>query len=214
MNQGNSAPADPRRVVLASSSIYRRALLERLCVPFDWRAPDIDETVGEFESPDAAVRRLGAVKARTVARFFPRALVIGGDQVAMRDGVIVGKPHTKGVASEQLARASGREVTFLSSVAAFDSGTGSMLSEVVPVTVRFRTLSEQEIDRYLDAERPFDCAGSFKCEGLGIALFEEILSTDPTALTGLPLIALNRLLRRHGFDVLAAVSAQRGRSVQ
>ncbi len=194
-----------RRLVLASSSRYRRALLERYGVAFSSTAPDIDENPLPGESPRALVRRLGEAKAAAVSG----DLVIGSDQLAVVGDEIFGKPLTTAVAEQQLRTLSGREIEFLTSVAVRDGKSGECYSEIVSVSVAFRHLTPADIATYVAIEQPLDCAGGFKCEGLGITLFERIESDDPTALTGLPLIALARLLRRHGFDVLAELSAQR-----
>jgi septum formation protein len=206
MNPGQERCAGARQLVLASSSRYRRSLLERYGLAFKWASPDIDESRFDGESPRALVRRLGESKAAAVSG----DLVIGSDQIAVVDDEIFGKPLTIEAAQRQLRILSGREIEFLTSVAVRDSESGACFSDIVPVTVAFRHLTPTDIATYVAIEQPLDCAGGFKCEGLGITLFERIESDDPTALTGLPLIALSRLLRRHGFDVLAELSAQRG----
>jgi septum formation protein len=206
MNPVHEPVAGVRQLVLASSSRYRRDLLERYGLAFKWASPDIDERRLSGESPRALVRRLGEAKAAAVAG----DLVIGSDQIAVVGDEIFGKPHTVAAAEQQLRALSGREVEFLTSVAVRSGESGTCVSEIVPVVVAFRHLSPADIATYVAIERPLDCAGGFKCEGLGITLFERIESDDPTALTGLPLIALARLLRRQGFDVLAELSAQRG----
>ena len=192
----------PRRLVLASTSRYRRALLERLGLPFAVAAPDVDETALPGETPAETALRLAEAKARAVASRFPDALVIGSDQVADCDGRPVGKPGDRGRAVEQLRTLSGRTVVFHTGVAVIDTATGRCRAVLVDVISTFRALGDAEIAAYLDREQPFDCAGSVKSEGLGIALFERIESDDPTALIGLPLIALSRLLRDEGVDVL------------
>jgi len=206
MNPVHEPVAGVRELVLASSSRYRRELLERYGLAFKWAAPDIDERRLSGESPRTLVRRLGEAKAAAVAG----DLVIGSDQIAVVGDEIFGKPHTVAAAEQQLRALSGREVEFLTSVAVRSGESGTCVSEIVPVVVAFRRLSPTDIATYVALEQPLDCAGGFKCEGLGITLFERIESDDPTALTGLPLIALARLLRRQGFDVLAELSAQRG----
>lgn len=171
-------------------------------MPFDTHVPAIDESPRRGESAGDLVYRLSEAKARAIGATFPDRLIIGSDQVAVNDGAVVGKPGTKVAAIKQLMAASGREVTFLTGISVLDSTTGIAHTEVAPTRVQFKTLSEVEVAAYVDSDEPLDCAGSFKCEGLGIVLFKRIDSDDPTALTGLPLIALTRLLQRHGFEVL------------
>lgn len=184
-------------LVLGSTSLYRRELLERLGLPFDCARPDVDETPLPGEAPDAITRRLADAKARTVAVGRPEAWVIGSDQLAELDGRPLGKPGGREGALVQLAAMSGRAVVFHTAVCVHGP-TGSWL-ECDRTVVRFRTLGGDEIERYVDAEKPFDCAGSFKSEGRGITLFDAIETRDPTALIGLPLIATARLLRRAGY---------------
>ena len=185
-------------LVLGSTSIYRRELLSRLGLPFDTARPDVDETALRDEAPRALALRLAEAKAAAVAAQRPHAWVIGSDQVAELEGQPLGKPGTRERAVAQLESMSGRAVVFHTALCLMRSDTAARL-EVDTTTVRFRTLGTDEIGRYLDAERPFDCAGSFKSEGLGITLFDAIESRDPTALVGLPLIATARLLRDAGF---------------
>jgi len=206
-NVQSAIDCDRRELVLASSSPYRRDLLQRLGLPFVWRAPDIDEGALPGESAADLVRRLAEGKARAVAGEFPRHLIIGSDQVAISGGAIIGKPHTADKAVAQLLSASGREVTFLTSVGILDSVSGEVFIEVVPARVVFRELTTPQIEAYVTVEQPLDCAGSFKAEGLGIVLFEGVELSDPTALTGLPLITVITLLKRHGFDVLSRLAA-------
>lgn len=189
------------RLLLASSSRHRRAQLERLGLPFRWTAPGIDERALPDETPDALVRRLSEAKARAVAA--PGQVVVAGDQVAVDGERVIGKPGHRAAAIDQLAASAGRTLRFLSGCAVLDGGSGRLEVAVVPTEVSFRALSRAEIEAYVDAEQPWDCAGSFKAEGLGIVLFERIVSTDPSALTGLPLIALAGMLRRAGLDPLA-----------
>ncbi|CAN0619506.1 m(7)GTP pyrophosphatase [Burkholderia multivorans] len=199
--------SSPPRLILASSSRYRRSLLERLHVPFDVVSPDIDETPLAGESPSATALRLAAAKARAVAAGADAphgVLVIGSDQVATFDGRQIGKPGSHARALEQLVAMQGREVKFHSALSLFDSRTGTTQSEDIVTRVRFRTLPEAELDAYLRAETPYDVAGSAKSEGLGIALLDAIDSDDPTALVGLPLIALTRMLRAAGYPLFAA----------
>jgi len=190
------------RLVLASSSAYRRALLERFGLPFAWQAPDIDESPADEESPACLVRRLALAKARALAADFPEALIIGSDQVAVIDGLPLGKPGTEARAVAQLEACAGRTVRFLTSVCVLDLPRQHYEIEIVASDVRFRPLDRARIHNYVMRERPLDCAGSFKCEGLGIALFEAITADDPTALIGLPLIAVAAMLARAGLDIL------------
>ncbi|MEQ8231090.1 MAG: Maf family nucleotide pyrophosphatase [Gammaproteobacteria bacterium] len=206
-----SAPAPGRRrtLVLASSSPYRRALLERLRLPFHAVAPDIDERPRAGETPPALVQRLARAKATALAPAWPDALVIGSDQVAVNAGRILGKPGDHASACAQLRAASGREVSFPTGLCVLDTATGRSRTEVVTTTVLFRPLDDATIGAYLAAEEPYDCAGSFKVEGLGIALFERVTSDDPSALTGLPLIGLTTLLAAFDYAVLAALPGRR-----
>lgn len=190
-----------RRLILASSSPYRRELLTRLGQPFETARPDVDETPQAGETVAALVRRLALAKAQALAPQFPDALIIGSDQAAELDDRPIGKPGDHERAFAQLQAASGREIRFHTAVVVLDSQTGRHGLHVDLTTVRFRTLDDRSIGRYLEREQPYDCAGSFKCEGLGIALFDAIESRDPTALVGLPLIALCQLLRERGLDL-------------
>ena len=186
------------RLILASTSRYRRELLQRLRLPFDVAAPETDESALPGEPPQALARRLAAAKATAIASQIPGAWVIGSDQVAELDGTALGKPGTREAAVSQLASMSGREVVFRTAVSVV-RGDGRAFHAEDATIVRFRGLDDAEIGRYVDAEQPFDCAGSFKSEGLGIVLFDAIVSQDPTALIGLPLIATADLLRRAGY---------------
>ena len=188
-------------LVLASSSPYRRELLARLGVPFEWQSPDIDESRRPGEPPDALSRRLAETKARAIAGRYNRHLIIGSDQVAALGQDVLTKPGGLEQARTQLARASGQRLTFHTALALLDSETGHCRVEVDTTETCFRTLQADEIERYLAAEQPFDCAGSFKVEGLGITLFEEVATGDPTALVGLPLIRLAALLRDRGYQL-------------
>ncbi|HEX5694403.1 MAG TPA: Maf family nucleotide pyrophosphatase [Arenimonas sp.] len=186
-------------LVLASTSRYRRELVERLALPFTVQRPEVDETPRPGESPLALARRLAEAKARAVAATRPDDWVIGSDQVAEREGRPVGKPGSAENAVAQLMAASGREQHFHTAFCLFRQASGGLLAGEDLTVVRFRTLDPEEVRRYVAIESPLDCAGSFKCEGLGISLFEAIQTRDPTALVGLPLIALSSALRRAGF---------------
>lgn len=189
-------------IVLASTSRYRRELLARLGQPFEVVAPDVDESPLPDERPADTASRLALAKAHAVAGGYRDALVIGADQVADVDGVAVSKPGNHAEALVQLRRLSGRTIVFHTAIAVVDSASGHAGSRMVDVRSTFRTLGDEAIERYLQRERPYDCAGAVKSESLGIALFESIESADPTALIGLPLIALVDLLLEAGFDVL------------
>lgn len=192
------------RLILASSSQYRRELLSRLQLPFESISPDIDESPLAGEAPDDTALRLARQKAAAVAKQAPDALVIGSDQVATLDGMQIGKPGTHENALAQLRMMRGREVIFHTALCLWDgripTESAAAQMENVRTVVSFRNLSDQELDNYLRIEQPYDCAGSAKNEGLGIALLEKIESTDPTALTGLPLIALCTMLRGAGVN--------------
>jgi septum formation protein len=192
-----------RRLVLASTSRYRRALLERLDIQFVAVAPGTDETALPGETPAATAFRLAGAKARSVAAAYPDALIIGSDQVADCGGRPIGKPGTYERAVAQLHELSGQTVTFHTGIALLDAATGECQTALVDVRSTYRFLSDADIDGYLKAEQPYDCAGSVRSEGLGIALFESIESDDPTALVGLPLIRLTDMLRAAGVAILA-----------
>ena len=196
-------PHEPE-LILASTSRYRRELLERLHIPFRALSPETDETPLPGEAPAALAERLALAKARALAARFPDAVVIGADQVADVDGRALGKPGDHARAVEQLRTMSGRTIVFQTALAVVRASTGLAEVRRVPVPVRFRTLVDAEIEFYLRTEQPYDCAGSAKCETLGIALLEAIESDDPTALIGLPLIATCTLLRAAGLDPLRA----------
>ncbi|WP_426107097.1 Maf-like protein [Massilia sp. TSP1-1-2] len=193
----------PPRLILASSSVYRRELLERLRLPFDVMVPDIDENAMPGEAPEATALRLARCKAQAVAARAPGSVVIGSDQVATLDGAQIGKPGNHANALAQLQTMRGRRVVFHTALCVWDDRaatlTGGAQLENVQTFVTFRDLPDAELDAYLRLEQPYDCAGSAKNEGLGIAILERIDSTDPTALTGLPLIALSGMLRKAGF---------------
>ncbi len=191
-------------LILASTSVYRRELLSRLRLPFEVHAPEVDETPRPGEAPAALAQRLALAKAHTVSRLHPNAVVIGSDQVADLDGQPIGKPGTHERAVAQLRSMSGRSVVFQTAVAVVCAGSSYAGTALAPVKVRFRELSDEEIELYLRAEQPYDCAGSAKSETLGIALLDAIESDDPTALVGLPLIRTCALLRAAGIDPLLA----------
>lgn len=193
---------ESRRLVLASTSRYRKSLLERLGLPFECADPAVDERALPGEAPAATAQRLAEAKARAVAARFPQAMVIGSDQVASCEGALLEKPGNHANAVRQLTAMSGRTASFDTAVALCDSAGGTLRSTVVPCQVRFRRLTAAQIEDYLRREQPYDCAGSAKAEGLGIALIERIECDDPTALVGLPLIALTRLLQQAGMPVL------------
>jgi len=193
-----------RKLILGSTSVYRRELLERLRIPFATEAPHVDETPLPGEMPAALAQRLALAKAQAVARRFPDAVVIGSDQVADLHGQCLGKPGTHERAVIQLQQMSGQEVVFQTALAVVCLDSGFCEQALAQVKVRFRMLGASEIENYLQAEKPYDCAGSAKSEGLGIALLERIDNDDPTALVGLPLIRTAALLRAAGLDLLAA----------
>lgn len=191
-----------RTVVLGSTSRYRRELLSRLQLPFDTASPDVDETPQPGEAPKALALRLALAKARDVGQRFPEAIVIGSDQVADLDGEPLGKPGTHERAVAQLQRMRGKTVVFQTAVAVVCQATGFEQLDIAPVHVVFRDLNDGEIERYLLAEQPYDCAGSAKSEGLGIALLARIDNDDPSALVGLPLIRTCHMLRAAGVKIL------------
>jgi len=191
-----------RNVILASTSRYRRELLGRLRLPFDVQPPEVDETPLPGESPRALAERLALEKASVIARRFPDAVVIGSDQVADLAGEPLGKPGDHARATAQLQRMRGQTLIFQTAVAVVCQATGFVQRDLAPVRVVFRDLSNAAIEAYLNAEQPYDCAGSAKSEGLGIALLDAIDSDDPTALVGLPLIRTAKMLRAAGVDLL------------
>ncbi len=202
LNSSAGAMTGSRALVLGSTSRYRRELLERLRVPFEVAAPDVDETPLVGEAPLALAQRLALAKAQAVAAKFPHAVVIGSDQVADLHGEPLGKPGTHARATEQLRRMRGQVVVFQTALAVVCAETGFVQQDVAAVRVLFRDLSDAEIEAYLVAEEPYDCAGSAKSEGLGIALLERIDNDDPTALIGLPLIRTARMIRAAGVRLL------------
>ena len=195
-----------RALILGSTSRYRRELIQRLQIPFDVAAPDVDETPFPRESPTALANRLALAKARAVAALFPAAVVIGSDQVADLNGQPLGKPGTHEKAVTQLRQMRGQTVVFQTAVAVVCLESGFEQSSVAAVKVRFRDLSDDEIENYLLAEQPYDCAGSAKSEGLGITLLDSIDSDDPTALVGLPLIRTCKMIRAAGIVLLSSKS--------
>ena len=189
-------------LILASSSIYRRELLTRLCIPFTVESPDVDETPLPQESPAQTALRLAQAKARKVGQRHQNALIIGCDQVAVLDGLQLGKPLIHDVAMNQLRMMQGRTVVFHSAICIYNSQTSNLQSAIVPYEVKFRQLDDTEIERYLIKEQPYHCAGSAKSEGLGIALIEHMRGDDPNALIGLPLITLINMLKQEGVNVI------------
>ena len=197
-----AAAASPRPLVLGSTSPYRRELLSRLRLAFEVVAPEVDESARPGEAPAAIARRLALAKARAVAERYPEAVVIGSDQVADLDGAALGKPGSHDNAVAQLRRMRGRTVVFHTALAVVCHASGFEELDLAPVRVRFRSYDDAEIEAYLQAEQPYDCAGSARSEGLGIALLEAIDSDDPSALVGLPLIRTCRMLRAAGVRLL------------
>lgn len=189
----------PTQLILASTSRYRKALLEKLALPFECAAPEVDESPLPGEPAEVLVARLALAKASAIADRFDQGLIIGSDQVCVCDGQILGKPGTVEKAVAQLMAAQGRSVTFHTGLCVLDAASGRAEQLVEPFTVHFRTLDEAALRRYVEAELPLDCAGSFKCEGMGIVLFKGMEGRDPNALIGLPLIGLIELLARHGL---------------
>lgn len=192
-----------KKLVLGSTSPFRKEILKKLNLPFECAKPNIDETAHDNESPVALVERLAIEKAQAVAKEFPNALIIGSDQVAMCDGDILGKPHNFENAVKQLQKFSNKAVTFYTGLCVYDSELDYTTALIEPFVVHFNELSITEIENYLHAEEPYNCAGSFKSEGLGICLFKKLEGDDPNSLIGLPLIRLVELLKQHNLDVLA-----------
>ncbi|MSQ44742.1 MAG: septum formation inhibitor Maf [Nitrosomonadaceae bacterium] len=191
-----------QQLVLGSSSIYRRELLQRLQIPFEICSPDIDETPLPGEVPRETALRLAEKKARAVALVYPDGLIIGADQVAVLESTPLGKPLTHENAVRQLRLLSGREVIFYTALSLFNSRTNSIQTRLTLSHVKFRELNDQKIENYLVKEQPYNCAGSAKSEGLGIALIERIVGDDPNGLIGLPLIALVEMLSHEGIEVI------------
>ena len=190
------------KLVLASTSPFRRAILEKLDVDFETLAPDVDESILIDEIPEQLVARLSEAKAKAVAKQVDHALVIGSDQVAVVDGQILGKPGNHDTAVKQLRRVSGKRISFLTGLCVFNTESKRIQLDVVPFNVIFRKLSDSQIENYLQKEQPYNCAGSFKSEGLGIALFDRLEGDDPNTLIGLPLIRLIRMLESEGFPII------------
>lgn len=195
--------ASKQRLILASTSPYRKALLEQLHLEFDCARPQADESPVAGEPVEQMVVRLAELKARAVAAEYPDALIIGSDQSAVLDGRVLTKPGNRDNALRQLRASSGRKITFHTGLCVLNSATGKAQTACVPFAVVFRELSDAVIEHYLDSEQPYNCVGSFKSEGLGIALFERFEGEDPNTLIGLPLIRLGELLRNEGFEILA-----------
>ena len=193
---------EKRRLVLASTSPYRKALLERLGLAFEVAAPHVDERPLGAETPPQTALRLAALKAQAVRAAHRDALIIGSDQTAASNGRFLGKPGDHATATRQLRALSGRSADFHTAIALLDAANGSLQSEVVACRVHFRQFDDARVERYLQKEKPYDCAGSAKVEGLGIALISAIETTDPTSLIGLPLIALTAMLERAGLPVV------------
>ncbi|MGD8641145.1 MAG: nucleoside triphosphate pyrophosphatase [Gammaproteobacteria bacterium] len=189
------------KLILASTSPYRQDILRKLNLAFDVMAPDVDEASHSNESPAALVQRLAEAKAKAVAQKCPDALIIGSDQVAVLDDTILGKPHSHENAVQQLKAASGKKVTFLTGLCLYNSATQHAQVKCVPFMVHFRQLSDEQMERYLQQDQPYNCAGSFKSEGLGITLFEKLEGDDPNTLIGLPVIELLRMLANEGVEL-------------
>ena len=189
------------KLILGSSSPFRKMLLERLMLPFETANPNIDESAHAGETPIELVERLAIEKAQAVAKNHSDSLIIGSDQVALHGNDVVGKPHTHQRAVEQLRSASGKKITLYTGLALLNSDSGNIQSEVIPFTVHFKKLSEQVIESYLRKEKPYNCAGSVKSEGLGVALMERFDGDDPNALIGLPLIRLVAMLEKENYPL-------------
>ncbi|AAZ24133.1 MULTISPECIES: Maf family protein [Colwellia] len=195
-----------KTLVLGSTSPFRKTILEKLQLPFHCAKPNVDETEQKNESPQALVERLAIEKAKAVSSEYPNALIIGSDQVAVCEEEILGKPHNFDNAVVQLNKFSGKSITFYTGLCVYDSEKDKTIALVEPFIVHFNQLSQKDIANYLNAEQPYNCAGSFKSEGLGICLFSKLEGDDPNTLIGLPLIKLVGLLKQHGIDVLAEQS--------
>lgn len=194
--------ASQQQLVLASTSPFRKMILEKLQLPFATCKPEVDETPLADETPQALVARLSELKARAGGEQFPDGLIIGSDQVAVINGRILGKPGDHETAVRQLREASGKVVTFYTGLCLFDAASGNAQTDVVPFNVHFRSLTDAQIEGYLQKEQPYNCAGSFKSEALGITLFEKLEGDDPNTLIGLPLIRLTAMLENAGLSPL------------
>lgn len=190
------------QIILGSTSRYRKQLLQRLGIEFATAAPGIDETKLDEESPQALVARLSEKKAKAVAENFTDSLIIGSDQVAVLNNEILGKPGNHEKAVQQLLRLSGNTVTFFTGLCLYNTDTSAIQTDVIPFTVVFKKLTTKQIENYLEKEKPYDCAGSFKSEGLGVALFERMEGDDPSALIGLPLIRLCKMFEQENVDII------------
>jgi len=195
-------------LILASSSPFRQSLLQKFNLPFESFSPDIDESPQANETPEQLVKRLSELKARAATQHFSTGLAIGSDQVAVFNNQILGKPHNKQNAIKQLSLFSANTVTFLTGLCVYDITSNKTKTLIEPFEVVFKALTREQIEAYCDAEQPYNCAGSFKSEGLGICLFEKLNGDDPNSLIGLPLIKLSQLLAEFGIDVLAAQTPQ------
>lgn len=200
----NQTTTCSHQLVLASSSPYRKSVLGRLHLPFDTFSPQVDETQLSNESATDLVQRLSELKARAAQTLYPQALVIGSDQVAVIDDMILTKPHTHDNAVKQLSMVSGKQVDFLTGLCLLNTETRKAQIDIVRFGVKFRTLTQEQIEHYLQHDKPYNCSGSFKSEGLGIALLERMIGSDPTAVIGLPLIRLVHMLEAEGLNVLNA----------
>lgn len=190
------------KIILASSSPYRRQLLNRLHLDYECHSPSIDESVNPGEQARDYVCRLAQAKAQSIAQSYPQAVVIGSDQCALLDGEILGKPGSHARALEQLRRAQGKTVVFHTAVCVLDLERGYCAVEDVPFEVEFRNLTDKQLEHYLEVEQPYDCAGSFKAEGYGVCLFSALRGDDPSALIGLPLLRLTAMLEQAGIEVV------------
>lgn len=190
------------KLILASTSPFRKAILDKLGIEFETASPETDETPLENESPQALVERLSIAKAKAIADTEDDALIIGSDQVSVIEGEIIGKPHNHEKAIKQLQKASSKTVTFYTGLCLYNAATGQYQSDVVPFNVVFRQLDDRLIEAYLKKETPYNCAGSFKSEALGIILFEKLQGDDPNTLMGLPLIRLVKMLEKEHFSII------------